>query len=86
MKIVEFENVVDQLQIYAGCEDSGKDWECITISAIFLRSLELVELSKNPLSLLDIFGPFGINAGRKATSVSVIMIPGDTHEVFLKYI
>ena len=73
MKIFDLNNVMEQLQAFASTEETGKDWELITVVALYLRSLEAVLDIDNSFNIV----PFKISEGGIVTSVQVCYIASE---------
>lgn len=89
MEVYDLKNIVTQLSVNASSVNSGKDWELITIAAIYFRSLEAMENAR--CTLYNITekinnGPFEISGGDPITSVKLMFFPDNTFESFLDFI
>lgn len=77
--------------MFIASEDVGKDWELITVSAIYLRSLESwvsYEVNRNNSGLTyPIFkASFNINGDGKVSKVEIRFVPTETCEQLLLFL
>ena len=67
--------ILVQLEVYISTEESGKDWELITIAAIFFHSIEALVNQKIGNKNNLFYGPFDIAMGREVTDVEIKLFP-----------
>ena len=69
------EKILFQLEVYISTEESGKDWELITIAAIFFHSVEVLVNRKIGNNNNLFHGPFDIAMGKEVTNVEIKLCP-----------